>query len=76
MIKVILSTNTERKTVIVADSTVVRDLLKDNNVIVGAGTVSIDGVPLHPADLGMTLKELNVAENCFITSIVKSDNAR
>lgn len=76
MIKVIISTNTDRKTIIVPETTSLRQLLVDNEVPVGAGTVSLDGVPLHADDLDNTLVDMEIGESCFLTSVVKSDNAR
>lgn len=76
MIKVIISTNTNRKTVIVPAETTIRQLLLDNDIATGVGTISLDGVPVHPQDLDKRLKDMNVGESCFLTSIVKADNAR
>ena len=76
MIKVIISTNTDRNTVIVPDETTIRAILEDNKVQVGVGTVSLDGIPLHTDDLDKTLIEMEVSDSCFLTSVVKSDNAR
>lgn len=76
MIKVIISTNTDRNTVIVSRATVIRQLLEDNQVAVGVGTVSLDGIPLYADDFNKTLDEMDVSDSCFLTSVVKSDNAR
>lgn len=76
MIKVIISTNTDRNTVIVPGETTIRTILADNKVQVGIGTVSLDGIPLHADDLDKTLEEMEVLDSCFLTSVVKSDNAR
>lgn len=76
MIKVIISTNTDRNTVIVPSETTIRTILEDNKVQVGIGTVSLDGIPLHADDLHKTLEEMEVLDSCFLTSVVKSDNAR
>lgn len=75
MIKVTVSNNTKRATVIVSEDETVKKILQDNDIALGVGTVSLDGIPLHAEDMGKTLKQLNVTENCFIVSVVKSDNA-
>jgi hypothetical protein len=76
MIKVIVSSNTDRKTDIVPGTTTIRQLLEDNQIPVGVGTVSLDGIPLHPNDFDKSLDEMDVNDSCFLTSVVKSDNAR
>ena len=76
MIKVIVSSNTDRKTVIVPRTTTIRQLLEDNQIQVGVGTVSLDSIPLHTDDFDKTLEEMGVSDSCFLTSVVKSDNAK
>lgn len=76
MISVTLSSNTNRTTVIVPEDTTVKQVLTDNNMNLGAGTVSLDGIPLTASDMAKTLAELGAKETCFLTVVVKSDNAK
>lgn len=75
MINVTIGTNTSRKKVIVDPDTTLRDILSENGVNTGVGTIHIDGVPVTASDLGKTLNEIGVTDNAFIISVAKADNA-
>ena len=76
MLNITIGTNTSRKSVVVSPSTVLRDLLEQNGVNTGVGTIHIDGIPVTISDYGKTLEELGVTDRAFIISIAKADNAR
>lgn len=75
MINVTIGTNTSRKKVIVDPETTLREILTENGVNTGVGTIHIDGVPVTASDLGKTLSEIGVTDNAFIISVAKADNA-
>lgn len=75
MLNITIGTNTSRKRVITAPSTVLRDLLTENGVNVNVGSICIDGGQVLASDLGKTLEELNVSDNAYIISVAKADNA-
>lgn len=75
MINVTIGTNTSRKRVVVDPDTTLRDILNENGVNTGVGTIHIDGVPVTVSDLGKTLNEMGVTDNAFIISVAKADNA-
>ena len=76
MIKVTLSNNTNRVTVLVPETDTIKDTLQNNNIIIGAGTLSLDGMPLGAGDINKTFAQMNITDSCFLVSIVKSDNAK
>lgn len=75
MINVTIGTNTSRKKVLVDPNTTLRDVLTENEVNTGVGTIHIDGVPVTASDLGKTLEEIGVTDNAYIISVAKADNA-
>jgi len=75
MLNITIGTNTSRKKVVVAPNTVLRDLLQENGVNTGVGTIHIDGIPVQISDMGKTLEELGVTDKAYIISIAKADNA-
>lgn len=76
MLNITIGTNTSRKKVIVEPTRILRDLLEENQVNTGVGTIHIDGMPLQVSDLGKTLEELGVTDKAYIISIAKADNAK
>lgn len=75
MISVTLGTNTSRKTIVVEESKVLRDVLTENGINISVGTVHIDGIPVSISDMGSTLAELGVSNRAYIISVAKADNA-
>lgn len=76
MIKLTLGTNTSRKEIIVEETKTVKELLVENDIPLGVGTISLNGVPLTTTEINSTLKQLDVQDRAFLVSVVKSDNAR
>ena len=76
MLEITLGTNTSRTKVIVPKSTVLRDLLEENDVNYSVGTIHIDGCPITTGDMDRTLGDLGITEKAFIIAIIKSDNAK
>ena len=75
MLNITIGTNTSRKKVIVSPDRTLRDILAENEVNTGVGTIYMDGIPVQVSDLGKTLSELGVTDNAFIISVAKADNA-
>lgn len=75
MINITIGTNTSRKKIVVAPSRVLRELLEENGVNIGVGTINIDGFAISREDLNKTLDELGVTNNALIISVAKADNA-
>ena len=75
MINLTIGTNTSRKKVIVDPNTTLSEVLSANDVNTSVGTIHIDGMPINRADYGKTLNELGIADNAYIISVAKADNA-
>lgn len=75
MIKVTISNNVKRTTEIFADTTTLRQALEQAEIDYSRGMVNLDGSPLQAGDLDKTFADFNISEKCFLSSIVKADNA-
>ena len=75
MIKVTLITNAGRKTVLVPNDTTPRKVFDDNSVNYGVGKPAIDSVPMGIGDMDRSFADLGVNESCYLTCVVKADNA-
>jgi hypothetical protein len=75
MIKVTVGNNVKRKTVIIDESTTLRDALEDAEIDYSRGTMNLDGSSLGPGDLDKTFASFGIAEKCFLLNVVKADNA-
>ena len=75
MIKVTVSNNVKRETNIISDNTTLRAVLENAEIDYSRGMVNLDGSPLQPGDLDKTFADFGIAEKCFLSSIVKADNA-
>lgn len=75
MVRVIVSNNTSRKTEIVNENKTIREVLDDAQINYATTTVHLDGSPLRPGDMDKTFSDFGIAESCYLTAIVKADNA-
>ena len=75
MIKVIVSNNVKRETVFVSDDRTLRSVLEENQIDYTRGMTNLDGSPLRAGDLDKTFADFNITEKCFLSAIVKTDNA-
>ena len=75
MIKVTISNNVKRTTEIFADTTTLRQALERAEIDYSRGMVNLDGSPLQPGDLDKSFADFGISEKCFLSSIVKADNA-
>lgn len=75
MIKVTLICNSGRKNVMASEDKTVREVLEENGIRYDTGITSIDGAALRPGEFDKTLSQLGIAEKCFLSNVVKADNA-
>ena len=75
MIKVTISQNANRDTVIVDKNDTIRKCLEDNEVDYSKGVLSLDGAPLKAGDIDKTFEQHGITSRCFIACVVKTDNA-
>ena len=75
MIQVKVSNNMKRNTVVVEDSTTIRQVLEQEEIDYSTGMTMLDGSTLGPGDLDKSFAQFGITERCFLSSIKKLDNA-
>ena len=50
-------------------------MLDDAQINYAATTVHLDGSPLRPGDIDKSFNDFGISESCYLTAIVKADNA-
>lgn len=75
MIKVTVRNNLKKVELLVSEDKTVKQALNEAGVDLASARVHLDGSPLSVAEMNMTFAQLNVKEDCFLTSVVKTDNA-
>lgn len=75
MIKVTAMNNVTRTSLIVEENKTPREILEEVGIDYTRGTVHLDGAPLMPGDLDKSFADFGIRSKCYLTSIVKVDNA-
>lgn len=75
MIKVTVGNNVKRTSVIVPETTTLRNVLEGAEVDYTRGSMHLDGVSLQAGDLDKTFAQFGITEKCFLLNVVKADNA-
>lgn len=75
MIKVTVGNNLSRKSVIVPETSTLREILEANEVNYNTGMTSLDGATLAPGDIDKTFADFGITEKCYLLNVVKADNA-
>lgn len=75
MIKVVVGNNVQRKSTIVDSSTTLRQVLDAAQIDYTRGAMQLDGSTLMPGDLDKTFAQFGITEQCYLLSVVKTDNA-
>lgn len=75
MVRVTISNNTTRKTEIINEDKTIREVLDAAQINYAATTVHLDGSPLRPGDMDKSFGDFGISEACYLTAIVKADNA-
>lgn len=75
MIKVTVGNNLSRKSVIVPETSTLREILEANEINYNTGMTSLDGASLAPGDIDKTFSDFGIAEKCYLLNVVKADNA-
>lgn len=52
-----------------------KSLFEQAGIDYTSGQPSLDGITLRAGEMGMTLDQLHVTTDCYLTSIVKADGA-
>lgn len=75
MIKVMLNNNLNKSTAMIDENTTLRAALEQNGIDYSRGIVSLDCSPLRAGDLDKTFADFGIAEKCYLSVVVKADNA-
>ena len=75
IIKVVIGTNTERKTVTVDNTETIKNVLNANDINYTSCVIHLDGLPLNVTELNSTFEALNITDECSLLAVVKASNA-
>lgn len=75
MVKVTIRNNLKPINVIVDENTAIKKVLDDNGVDYTKGVMHLNGSSLRADDLTHTFADFGVTDSCFLTSVIKADNA-
>ena len=73
MIKVIVGTNTNRRSVTVDPSRTLKSVLEENGVDYSRGGIHLDGLAVGGEGINRTFTEHGITEDCILISVVKGD---
>lgn len=73
MIKVIVGTNTSRRSVMVDPSRTLKSVLEENGVDYSRGGIHLDGLAVGGEGINRTFAEHGITEDCILISVVKGD---
>ena len=75
MIKVNLVTMNGKESVFTSETNTLRQVLEDKRVNYATGVIQLDGCSLRPGDLDKSFADHGVTEMCYLSVVVKADNA-
>lgn len=75
MINITLMTNAGRSTVFASENDTIREIFEANRVNYAVGCPMLDGAALRPGELDKTLAEIGITDTCYLSCMVKADNA-
>ena len=75
MITVTLITNGGRLNIEANEYDTIRDILEREDVDYSVGVTAVDGCALKAGEMDKTLPDLGIYEKCYISVVVKADNA-
>ena len=73
MIKVIVGTNTSRKTVLVDPSRTLKSVLEENGIDYSRGGIHLDGLAVGGEGINKSFAEHGITEDCILVAVVKGD---
>ena len=76
MIKVTIGNTTNRKDVIVDESTTLEDVLAANAINTNGTIIHFNGQPLKRSELSKTFVDFTNEEACSLIAVTKLDNAK
>lgn len=72
MIRVLIGTNTNRKTVVIDPSKTIKEVLEENGVDYSTGGIHLDGESIGGAELNRTFAEKGINSDCMLISVVNA----
>lgn len=75
MIKVLVGSSTERKSVVIPPTQTLKQTLDQSGVDYSTSQVYLDGATLGPGELDKTFNDFNIKEKCMLVAVVKLSNA-
>lgn len=75
MIKISLVTNNGKKDVFANEDATLREVLNENRVNYSVCPIQLDGFTLKPGELDKTFADHGITESCYLSAVVKADNA-
>jgi hypothetical protein len=73
MIRVLIGTNTNRKSVTVDPGRTLKSVLEENNIDYSTGGIHLDGLAVGGEGLNKTFTQHGITEDCILISVVKGD---
>lgn len=73
MIRVIVGTNTNRKSVLVDPSRTLKSVLEENGIDYSRGGIHLDGLAVGGEGINRTFTEHGITEDCILVAVVKGD---
>ena len=73
MIKVIIGTNTNRKSIMVDPSRTLKAVLEENGIDYSTGGIHLDGLAVGGEGLNMSFADHGITEDCILIAVVKGD---
>ena len=75
MINVTITSNLGRTYANPDEHETIKSVLDANDIGYSTGMISLDGATLRPGDINKTFADMGVTEKCFLSVVVKADNA-
>lgn len=75
MINVTILNNTSSTQDVFTPDTTIREVFTQKGIDYARGTNTLDGAPLMPGDLDRSLESFGITDSCYLSSVVKLNNA-
>jgi len=74
MIKVNIRNNVERRSVLVDETTTIRQFMLDNDMAFSPARFTLDGVTITESNMDKNFDQFGATDGCTFSQTVKSDN--
>lgn len=73
MIRVIIGTNTNRRSITVDPSRTLKSVLDENGIDYSTGGIHLDGLAVGGEGLNKSFTDHGISEDCILIAVVKGD---